>query len=311
MNFQQLRIIREMVKCDYNLTQVGYALFTSQSGVSKHIQDLEDELGVALFVRKGKRLLGLTEPGKDLLVVVERMLHDAHNIKTIAEQYTSRDEGELTIVTTHTQSRYVVPPIVQAFKQRFPKVHLRLLQAAPQEIAAMLLDGRADIGIATESLTLQPEITTFPYYSWYHSIVVPLHHPLTQLKHVQLADIAKYPLITYIDGHTGRSAINQAFDKAELQPDIVVTAVDSDVIKTYVELGMGVGIIADMAFQSNKEQHLTLLKCEPLFEQKTTLLAVRQGHFLRGFGYQFLEMCNPSLSQQHMHQEIQLTAAIS
>lgn len=309
MNFQQLRIIRETVKCDYNLTEVGYALFTSQSGVSKHIKDLEDELGVALFVRKGKRLLGLTEPGKELLVVVERMLNDAHNIKSIAEQYTSRDEGELTVATTHTQSRYVFPPIVQAFKQRFPKVHLRLLQASPQEIAAMLLDGRADIGIATESLSSQPELATFPYYRWYHSIVVPPHHPLTLLKQVTLTDIANYPLITYIDGHTGRPAINQAFSNAGLQPDIVMTAVDSDVIKVYVELGMGVGIIADMAFEPSKEELLTLLNCKPLFEQNTTVLAVRQGHFLRDFGYQFLELCNPSLSQQSMHQAIQLTAA--
>ncbi len=305
MNFQQLRIIRETVRCDYNLTEVGNALLTSQSGVSKHIKDLEDELGVELFVRKGKRLLSLTEPGKELLVIVERMLHDASNIKTLAEQYTSRDEGELTVATTHTQSRYILPLIVQAFKQHFPKVHLRLLQAAPQEIAAMLLDGRADIGIATEALSSYSELATFPYYQWYHAIVVPHDHPLTQLEQVTLADIAAYPIITYIDGYTGRPMINKAFAKAGIQPDIVMTALDSDVIKTYVEFGMGIGIIADMAFNPNKDTHLTLLNCEPLFQQNTTLLAVRQGHFLRGFGYQFLELCNPNLTQQQIHDAIQ------
>lgn len=305
MNFQQLRIIRETVRCDYNLTEVGNALFTSQSGVSKHIKDLEDELGVGLFVRKGKRLLGLTEPGKELLVIVERMLHDANNIKTLAEQYTSQDKGELTIAATHTQSRYILPPVVQAFKQLFPKVHLRLLQAAPQEIAAMLLDGRADIGIATEALSSYSELVTFSYYHWYHAIVVPPNHPLTQLEQVTLADIVHYPIITYISGHTGRTMIDEAFAKAELQPDIVMTALDSDVIKTYVEFGMGIGIIADMAFNPNKDTQLTLLGCEPLFHQNTTLLAVRQGHFLRGFGYQFLALCNPTLTQATMHDAIQ------
>ena len=301
MNFQQLRIIRETVKCDYNLTEVGHALFTSQSGVSKHIKDLEDELGVALFIRKGKRLLGLTEPGKELLVIVERMLHDANNIKTIAEHYTSRDEGELTVATTHTQSRYILPPVVQAFKQLFPKVHLRLHQGTTEEIAAMLIDGRADIGIATEALSNRPELTTFAYYRWYHAIVVPPGHPLTILDTITIADIAAYPIITYLDGYTGRPAINHAFAKAGLQPDIVMTAVDSDVIKTYVELGMGVGIIASMAFDVSKDQHLIMLPCEPLFKQNTTLLAVRQGHFLRGFGYRFIELCNPKLSEAQIY----------
>lgn len=307
MNFQQLRIIRETVRCDYNLTEVGNALFTSQSGVSKHIKDLEDELGVVLFVRKGKRLLGLTEPGKELLVIVERMLHDASNIKTLAEQYTSRDEGELTVATTHTQSRYILPPIVQTFKQHFPKVHLRLLQASPQEIAVMLIDGRADIGVATEALSSHSELANFPYYQWYHAIVVQPGHPLTKLDKVTLADVAAYPIITYIDGYTGRPKINDAFVKAGLQPDIVMTAVDSDVIKTYVEFGMGIGIIADMAFDPSKDTNLTLLTCEPLFQQNTTYLAVHKGHFLRGFGYQFLELCNPSLTQTQIHEAIQVT----
>ncbi len=306
MNFQQMRIIRETVRCNYNLTQVGHTLFKSQSGVSKHIKDLEDELGVALFVRKGKRLLGLTAPGQELLVIVERMLHDVHNIRTLAEHYTSRDMGDLTVATTHTQSRYVLPSVIQGFKQLFPKVHLRLLQASPTEIATMLIEGKADIGIATESLSGYEELITFPYYSWHHTVVVPPKHPLVVLEQVTLEDIAQYPIITYIDGHTGRSAIDKSFANAGLKPDIVMTAMASDVIKTYVELGMGVGIIANMAFNDKQDQHLSIISAKPFFQQHTTLLAVRKGHFLRRFGYQFLELCNPELAETTLQGAIQV-----
>ena len=218
MNFQQLRIIRETVRCNFNLTEVGNTLATSQSGVSKHILDLEDELGIELFIRKGKRLLGLTESGKELLVIVERILLDTKNIKQLGAQFSQADKGQLTIATTHTQARYVLPNVVSQFKQRFPKVHLALHQGSPHEIVEMLLEGRADIGIATEALEDIPELVTFPYYSWHHTAVVPKGHALENQKKLTLEQIAEYPIITYHEGFTGRKSVDATFAKAGITP---------------------------------------------------------------------------------------------
>src|SRR5258706_9195361 len=203
MNFQQLRIIREAVQRNFNLTEVANALFTSQSGVSKHILDLENELGIELFVRKGKRLTGLTEPGKELVGIVERMLIDAKNIKRLAEQFANRDEGSLTIATTHTQARYALPPVVRRFRESFPKVHLVLHQAGPAEIVSLLQSGEADIGIATESLDASTAFVSFPFYEWHHAVVVPDGHPLAELPTLTLEALAEHPLITYHEGYTG------------------------------------------------------------------------------------------------------------
>lgn len=292
MNFQQLRIIRETVRQNFNLTEASAALYTSQSGVSKHIKDLEDELGVQLFIRKGKRLLGLTEPGQALLNIVERMLVDAENIKRLAEDFNKVDEGTLTIATTHTQARYVLPPIVNLFKQAFPKVHLVLQQASPVEIAEMLLQGEADIGIATESLTTEENLASVPYYTWQHSIITPQQHPLTQLAHIGLEDLAQYPIITYHGGFTGRSKIDQAFADAGLEANIVMSALDADVIKTYVELGMGVGIVNNVAYDAERDYRLKQIQTD-IFGLNTTWLAVRKGHLLRGYGYEFISLCSP------------------
>ena len=239
MNFQQLRIIRETVRQNYNLTDAANALFTSQSGVSKHIKDLEDELGVELFIRKGKRLLGLTDPGKELVEVVERILLDVKNVKRLAEQFSKRDQGRLTIATTHTQARYALPSVVTQFKKAFPQVHLVLHQSSPGEIVSMLLDGIADIGIATEALESVTELASFPYYSWHHAVIVPPGHPLESVHPLTLEAIAEFPIITYHEGFTGRSGIDETFAKAGLILDIAMSALDADVIKTYVELGTG------------------------------------------------------------------------
>ena len=294
MNFQQLRIIRETVRQNFNLTEASAALYTSQSGVSKHIKDLEDELGVQLFVRKGKRLLGLTEPGQSLLSIVERMLVDADNIKRLADDFNKVDEGTLTIATTHTQARYVLPPIVNQFKKQFPKVHLVLQQASPIEIAEMLLQGEADIGIATESLSGEADLLGLPYYQWQHSMIVPKGHPLAQYQTITLAELAKWPLITYHGGFTGRSKIDAAFGQAGLNPDIVLSALDADVIKTYVELGMGVGIVASTAFDAERDRRLVQLNSD-LFGINTTWIAIRRGHLLRGFAYEFAALCSAQL----------------
>lgn len=294
MNFQQLRIIRETIRQKYNLTEAAAALYTSQSGVSKHIKDLEDELGVQLFIRKGKRLLGLTDPGLALSSIVDRMLIDADNIKRLAADFTATDEGELIIATTHTQACYVLPPIVARFKQAFPKVHLVLKQASPIEIAELIAHGEADIGIATESLTNYSQLAAFPYYNWQHSLIVPQGHALAQQKTITLSDLAKWPLITYHGGFTGRSKIDDTFKHANLTPDIVMSALDADVIKTYVELGMGVGIVAATAFNADRDRRLQQIETS-LFGENTTLIAVRRNHVLRGFAYKFIELCNASL----------------
>ena len=297
MNFQQLRIVRETVRRGFNLTEVANALFTSQSGVSKHIKDLEDELGVELFVRKGKRLLGLTDPGKELVLIVERMLLDANNIKRLAAQFSNRDEGQLIVATTHTQARYALPQVVKRFKEAFPKVHLVLHQSSPPEIVSMLMDGEADIGVATESLTDATELETFPYYRWHHSVMVPAGHPLESAKRLTLKAIAEYPIVTYHHGFTGRARIDKTFADAGLTPDIVMSALDADVIKTYVELGLGIGIVASMAFNKERDRELRLLESSHLFEDNTTVIAVRRGHYLRGFAYRFIELCEPSLTE--------------
>lgn len=293
MNFQQLRIIRETVRQNYNLTEASAALYTSQSGVSKHIKDLEDELGVQLFIRKGKRLLGLTEPGQALLNIVERMLVDADNIKRLADDFNRVDEGTLTIATTHTQARYILPPIISQFKKQFPKVQLILQQASPVEIADMLRQGEADIGIATESLTAEDMLASIPYYQWQHCIITPREHPLAQSHFLTLQDLAQYPIITYHGGFTGRSKIDRAFEEAEINIDIVMAALDADVIKTYVELGMGIGIVNSVAYDTERDYRLKQIKTD-LFGMNTTWIAVRKGHLLRGYGYDFISLCSPN-----------------
>lgn len=305
MNFQQLRIIRETVRCNFNLTEVSNALFTSQSGVSKHIKDLEDELGIELYVRKGKRLLGLTEPGKELTVIVERMLLDAKNIKSLAEQYSNRDQGQLTVATTHTQARYLLPRVVTEFKKQFPKVHLKLHQGSPDEIAAMLLDGSADIGIATETLSAVSGLVSFPYYSWHHCVIVPSAHPLASGAPLTLESLAEYPIVTYHEGFTGRAKLDATFASAGLVPDIVMSALDADVIKTYVELGLGIGIIASMAFNPSRDLDLVRLDEPGLFGESITRIAIRRGHYLRNFAYRFIELCSPALDEATVYKAIQ------
>jgi len=298
MNFQQLRIIREAVQQNFNLTEVAAALFTSQSGVSKHIKDLEDELGVELFVRRGKRLLGLTAPGKELAVIVERMLLDARNIKRLADQFADAQSGQLTIATTHTQARYALPQVVARFKAAYPRVHLVLHQASPAEIVALLQSGEADIGIATEALDLDPAFVTFPFYDWHHAVVVPQGHALAGVERLSLEALAEHPLITYHEGYTGRARIDATFAAAGLAPDIVMSALDADVIKTYVQVGLGLGIVASMAFEPQRDQGLQLLDASHLFSANTTRLALKRGHYLRGFAYQFLQECVADLNEE-------------
>lgn len=307
MNFQQLKIIREAARCHFNLTEVANTLYTSQSGVSRHIKELEDELGVELFIRRGKRLLGMTEPGKALLTMAERILSEANNIRRLADNFANSDRGSLHIATTHTQARYALPAIVKEFRTQFPQVQLVLHQGSPSEIVSMLLNGETDIGLSSEMLMDYDEIAAFPYYSWHHTILVPRGHPLTELPEVTLEDLSAWPLITYQAGLTGRTKIDAAFAVAGIDPDIVLSAQDSDVIKTYVELGLGVGILADMAVDSVKDSNLIGLNAEHLFPSNTAWFGLKKGQFQTNFAWRFLQLCNPSLSVSDIQAKVFVT----
>ena len=296
MNFQQLRYVREAVRRNLNLTEVANVLFASQSGVSKQIKDLEDELGVDIFVRRGKRLTGLTEPGKAVHRLIERMLLDAENLRRVARQYADEDTGHLVVATTHTQARYALPPVIRQFKEAFPKVHLALRQGSPRQIGQMLVDGEADIAISTEGLDRYADIVTFPCYTWHHVVVVPKDHPLATRTAVTLEDVAEYPIITYERDITGRSHIDEAFEKTGQLPDVVLTAIDADVIKTYVELGMGVGIVAAMAYDPKRDAGLVALDSQHLFEASTTRVGLRKGAILRAYAYRLIDMFAPQLA---------------
>ncbi|MCF2133984.1 MULTISPECIES: CysB family HTH-type transcriptional regulator [Mycetohabitans] len=308
MNFQQLRFVREAVRQNMNLTEVANVLYTSQSGVSKQIKDLEDELGVDIFIRRGKRLTGLTEPGKAVHTLIERMLLDAENLRRVARQYADQDTGHLVVATTHTQARYSLPKIVHRFKAMYPKVHLALRQGSPHQIAQMVINGDADIGIATEGLDRYGEIVTFPGYSWHHTVVVRSEHPLATRPAVTLEDIADYPIITYDQDFTGRSHVDQAFVRAGVAPDVVLTAIDADVIKTYVELGLGVGIVAAMAYDPKRDSELVALDTQHLFEPSTTRVGLRKGAFLRAYAYRLIEMFAPHLTEAEVSGQLREAA---
>jgi LysR family cys regulon transcriptional activator len=305
MNFQQLKSVRETVRSGFNLTEVAAALHTSQPGVSRQIRELEEELGVDIFVRSGKRLTGLTPPGTSLLPIVERLLLDCDNLKRAGQDFNSRMDGPLSVAATHSQARYALPHVVRDFRALFPQVTLHLHQGSPKQVAEMLINGEADIGVATEALALYPQLVTLPCYRWTHSVVVPPDHPLlAHTEPVSLQQLAQYPLITYNQGFTGRSHIDDAFERAGLHPEVVLTAMDADVIKTYVELGMGVGIVASIAVDPERDTQLRMLDARHLFEINLTRLAVRRGTWLRGYAYGFIETFAPTLSRAVVEQAI-------
>jgi LysR family cys regulon transcriptional activator len=297
MNLQQLRFFNEVVRQGLNISNAASALYTSQPGVSKQIKLLEEELGIEIFVRNGKRIEAITEPGKAVLEIAQRMLHDAGNLKQVAEEFHSQGSGNLTIATTHTQARYALPPTVRQFIKSYPGVQLGLHQGSPTQIAEMLLSGEAHIGIATESLTLYDELVTLPCYEWNHCVITPLRHPLLEEKKLTLAKIAQYPIITYDFAFSGRGKINAAFDAANIRPNTILTAIDSDVIKTYVELGLGIGILAKMAYIPERDKHLRMMDAAHLFKPSTTRIAVRKNEYLRGYTYDFIELFAPHLTR--------------
>ena len=298
MNFQQLRYVREAVRQGLNLTEAANALFTSQPGISKQIRELEDELGVEIFVRRGKRLVALTEPGRTVVQVIERLLAEAENLRQVGKEFADRDSGSLTIATTHTQARYALPSVVQQFRAQYPKVRLSLQQGSPTQLAQMVIAGQADVAIATEALDHYPELLALPGYTWHHCVVIPQGHPLTKVKLLTLEEVARYPLITYSPEFTGRSHIDQAFAAKGLKMDLVLTAIDADVIKTYVELGLGVGVIAAMAYDAKRDAQLRAIDAGHLFRDNTTRLAVKRAAYLRRYTYAFIQMFAPQLTPE-------------
>lgn len=301
MNFQQLRSAREAVRQGFNLTLVAEALHTSQPGVSRQIRELEDELGIQIFERAGKRLTGLTPPGATVLPIVERLLQEADNLKRAGDEFALQGRGTLTIAATHSQARYALPLAVRDFSAAHPQVALHLQQGSPKQVAELLLEGVADIGVATEALASYPELVALPCYQWTHSVIVPPAHALAEDARqgvpLTLARLAQFPVITYEPGYTGRGHIDEAFQRQGLVFDLVLSAMDADVIKTYVELGMGVGIIAAIAFDEKRDTHLRAIDARHLFASNMTRLAVRRGSFLRAYVYEFIRSFAPPLTR--------------
>jgi LysR family transcriptional regulator, cys regulon transcriptional activator len=307
MNFQQLRSVREAVRRGFNLTEAAEALHTSQPGVSRQIRELEDELGIQIFVRAGKRLTGLTAPGQAVLPLVEQLLRDAENLQRAGADFANAGSGTLTIAATHSQARYALPPAVREFSAAHPGVQLRLHQGSPTQVARWLLDGEADIGVATEALTEYPELAALPCYAWTHCVVVPPGHALAAGEPLTLQRLGQFPIVTYETGYTGRRHIDDAFRRQGLQPNIVLEAMDADVVKTYVELGMGVGIIAAIAFDEARDTSLVAIDARHLFATNTTRLAVRRGAWLRGYAYDFISTFAPPLTRALVEKAASLT----
>jgi LysR family cys regulon transcriptional activator len=297
VNLQQLRYLCAIVDHGLNVSDAAEALFTSQPGISKQVRLLEEELGVRVFVRQGKRFTSLTPAGEALVATARRALGEIENLKRVGAEFRNDDAGTLAIATTHTQARYVLPPVLRDFAARYPKVRLVLHQGNPVQVAEHTVRGEVDVGIATESLSNYGELVTLPCYQWNRCVLVPRGHPLAKVKPLTLAAVARYPIITYDFAFTGRSQINAAFDAAGLAPNVVLTALDADVIKTYVELGMGVGIVAEMAYDAVRDAGLTELDAGHLFAPSTTRLALRRGVFLRGYVYDFIARCAPALDR--------------
>lgn len=305
MNLQQFRFLREAARQKFNITAAARALHTSQPGISKAIIELEGELGVSIFARQGKRILGLTPPGQQVLGAAERIMQEVDNLKKLARDYAGSPEGTLRVATTHTQARYVLPPVVQKFAKKYPQVRLKLLQADPPQIAQMLTSGQADVGFATETLAETPGLSSIPVYEWQHVAIVLPGHPLARFQSapgkLTLKELARHPIVTYEGHFAGRSRIDAAFAAAEIEPSIVLEAIDADVIKTYVQIGLGVGIVAGVAAQRHDEG-LVVLPCGHLFGNNTARLAVKHGAYLRGFVYAFIELLAPGWDKRRLEE---------
>jgi len=298
MKLQQLRYIVEIQRQGLNVSEAAEALYTSQPGISKQVKLLEDELGVAIFERSGKRFTGLTEPGKAVLTIAERILREAENLKRASAEFSTGGVGRLVLAATHTQARYALPVVVRDFVTQHPEVKLEMHQGSPTQIAEWVVAGEADIGIATEALDQYPQLVTLPVRQWSHCVIAPEGHPILRSLPLSLNELVKWPLITYDTAFTGRSRINRAFERIDREPNIALTALDADVIKTYVSLGLGLGIISALAFDPQRDSGLVALDAAHLFESNTTRLALRRGTYLRRHDYDLIALFAPHLSRR-------------
>lgn len=308
MKFHQLRYVHEVVRQQLNISAASEALHTSQPGVSKQIQLLEEELGLQIFQRNGKRLVGITEPGRKIVELAARVMLDMQNIKRVGDEYSQEDSGELTIATTHTQARYRLPAAVKQFMAHYPNVKLTIHQGNPSQVTEQVAAGEADIGIATENISKDERLSCLPCYEWNRCLVVPPEHPLLEKKKLSLKDLVNYPLITYDFAFTGGTLVSKVFHDAGLQPNVVFTAIDADVIKTYVNLGLGIGLIANMAYDDTRDAPLKSIDCSHLFPNSTTYLGVRRDAFLRDYMLNFITMLSPQYDkrsvQRALHQHL-------
>jgi LysR family cys regulon transcriptional activator len=305
MKLQQLRCIFEVVQNDFNISKAANSLHTSQPGVSKQIQLLEDEVGVQIFQRNGKRLTGLTEPGQQVFDSISEIIREEKNIKRVSEEYEKKDTGNFTIATTHTQARYKLPNVVEEFVKKYPKINLNIHQGNPSQVTEQIVNGDADVGIATESIGLHDKIFCIPCYSWNRIIVMPKSHPLNEEKIITLEHLATYPLITYDYAFTGSTIVSKVFKESNLKPNIMLTAIDADVIKTYVNLNLGIGLIAEMAFDSSKDIDLVSRDVSHLFPLSTTYLGIRKDTFIRASTFDFIKMFTPQMSEHELRQYLQ------
>jgi len=308
MKLQQLRYIWEVAHHDLNVSATAQSLFTSQPGISKQIRLLEDELGVEIFARSGKHLTRVTPAGEAILKTAGEIMRKVENIKQVAQEFSNDKRGSLAIATTHTQARYALPPVIKAFIARYPEVSLHMHQGTPMQISEMAADGTADFAIATEALELFSDLVMMPVYRWNRCILVPKGHELAQLSKLTLEEVAKYPIVTYVFGFTGRSKLDEAFLEKGLSPKVVFTAADADVIKTYVRLGLGIGIVADMAAVEDEDSDLVALDASELFESSVTKIGFRKGIFLRGFMYEFIQQFAPHLTRELVEQAAQASS---
>ncbi len=312
MNLQQFRFVRETIRRNFNLTEAARALYTSQPGVSKSIIEFEDELGIKIFERHGKRIKGLTKPGAVVAQVIDRIMREVDNLKKVSDEFARRDEGGLTIGCTHAQARYILPKVIPAFRERFPKVRVSLAEGNPPTLARLVLEEQADIAIATETLGHTPGLAALPVYNWEHIIVVRPDHPLAGLtsneaRNLTLAQLAEFPIVTYDRQFSGRRTIDEVFEAARIQPDIVLEAIDADIIKTYVDVGLGVGIIAGMAYDPRRDKGLIGLPAGHLFGRHTTRVAIKAGVFLRDYVYVLLEMLSSELTREVVDEALEST----
>lgn len=299
MKLQQLRYVWEVARHGLNISATAESLYTSQPGVSKQIRLLEDELGVQIFARSGKHLTHITPAGKAIVEMAGHILTEVGNIKRAAQEYRDEQRGNLAIATTHTQARYWLPEHIAEFMRRYPEVHLQMHQGSPKQIAEMAAQGEVDLAIATEALELHVNLVMLPVYQWNHSIVVPRGHPLTRTAPLTLESLADYPLVTYVAGFTGRSQLDRTFEARGLRPNVVFTASDADVIKCYVKLGLGVGVVANMAVDA-EENALQALDASHLFPTSTTRIALRRHTFVRRFVYDFFQLLGPHLTRERV-----------